>query len=121
MMTKTATIRSCNYWNETGFHVEKDKRYRYAAVGTWKDASILCNADGWSSELCDAFLGWAKRCREADWFQLVGSVDRLSPPILMGCSGTFIAPATGELYCYANDGYWAYANNSGSITLTVVP
>jgi hypothetical protein len=37
----------------------------------------------------------------------------------MDCSGTFVAPATGELYCYANDGYWAYANNSGAITLTV--
>lgn len=120
-MTKAAIIESCSYWNKTGFHVEKDKRYRYAAVGAWKDASVLCDADGWSSATCDLLLGWGKRCHEARWFQLVGSVDGQSPPIVMGSSGTFIAPASGELHCYANDGRWAYANNTGAVALTVAP
>lgn len=117
-MAGTATIESRRYWNPTGFHVEQGKRYRYRATGTWSDAAIVCDANGWSRWWAN-YLDWAKRCRHAHWFQLVGCVDRTSEPIVMGTEGTFIAPATGELYCYANDGYWAYGNNRGSVVLTL--
>lgn len=112
----TAPIDSRIKSNATGIHVEQGYTYRYAAVGIWHDAWIQCDADGWNQ-------WWAiplspfKRCRDADWFQLVADVGDATVPL--GTCGTFVAPASGELRCYANDGDCAYANNRGSITLTV--
>ena len=37
----------------------------------------------------------------------------------IGDGVTFTPKFGGYLYCYANDGWYAYANNRGSVSLTV--
>lgn len=116
-----ATVASREKWNRTGIELVAGQRYHYAAIGTWHDASILCDANGWTDVWRYGYVEWAKRCLAANWFQLVGSVGKASPMIVLGTGGEFVAPASGELYCFANDAEWAYGNNEGAIELTVVP
>jgi len=73
----------------------------------------------------------ARRYLEADWFALVGviangaGVDQAKNEInehetfLIGDGMEMDVKKAGYLYCYANDAWKFYFNNSGSITLTV--
>jgi hypothetical protein len=109
---------------KAGFRIGKVAQIAAAALGQgetfFKRFTSNANAD---------FLA-TKRVEEADWLELVGVVangskdlGKSNPPgnepfvIGKGCEGT---PALGGyLYCFANDAWYAYANNKGSVTLTV--
>ena len=75
---------------------------------------------------------WTKRVEEMQWFALVGVVangagvdnqDKSLPhtTFLIGDGTTHVVKRgkAGYLYCFANDAWQAYGNNSGSVRLTV--
>ena len=106
-------------WNDTRIDVTAGLTYQYVAAGLWTDWTRESDADGYSDPILDRFSLF-KRCRAALWFQLVAAVDKkVNHTICLGCSGQFIAPASGRLWAYANDAAFAYWNNKGSLTLTI--
>lgn len=106
-------------WNDTQIDVVEGLTYHYVADGKWTDWSRVCDADGYSETKLD-LLSFLKRCRSAQWFQLVAAVDqKLSHTIVLGRSGQFIAPRSGRLWAYANDAAFMYWNNQGSLALTI--
>jgi hypothetical protein len=108
-------------WNDTQIDVVAGLTYEYGADGYWTDWTRECDADGYSDPKLDMF-SVLKRCRAALWFQLVAAVDQKPHhTIVLGCSGQFIAPASGRLWAYANDATFAYWNNKGSLALTIHP
>jgi hypothetical protein len=106
-------------WNDTGWDVVLGHTYRFTASGTWCDSSIQTDADGF-----DRWYLWLFRSRRRSpserWFRLIGMVDR-EVPITLGASGTFQAPASGRLYCFANDWPSKRGNNRGSVCLYIEP
>jgi hypothetical protein len=114
-----ANIDSKNRWNDTGIHLIANHRYRYEAMGRWKDWYIECDANGYLNSLMD-LLRCIKRRPSARWFQLIGIIDKNTAYVIdLGTSGTFTAPVSGRLWAYANDAGFAYGNNSGSVELNV--
>jgi len=97
--------------------------YSLSARGRWKDASIECDAAGYPS--ANVFQRLTERLRRvpgAPWFALIGAVDRRSETcFVIGAGRTVVAPASGELTCFANDLRGFYFNNDGSVTVTVTP
>ena len=91
-------IDSAQIWNDTGIILTRNTVYRYAAVGTWTDATIACDADGYDSPnfLLKLAEHW-RRVPKARWFQLIGSIDRNpNVVVVLGASGTFVAPARAD-------------------------
>jgi hypothetical protein len=118
-----ATIESSQKWNDTGIDLIEGQKYKYEAIGEWKDGKMKsCDANGYSDFFLD-LLSWTKRNRHAKWFQLIGVVNKNTKnPLCTICfsdKGTFTAHASGRLWAYANDAWIAYGNNSGSIKLTI--
>jgi hypothetical protein len=107
-----------------GFRIGKVAQVAAAALGQgegiFQKFSHNANAD---------FVA-TKRIEEAKWFELVGVVangskdlGKTNPPgnepfiTGKGCEAT--PTLGGYLYCFANDAWYAYANNKGSVVLTV--
>jgi hypothetical protein len=102
--------------NRTGIELEAGVTYDCVATGSWKDASIVHDANGKDVPK----LRWwivLRRVRNADWFRLIGVVDGENH--LLGTHATITPSKSGELVCYANDVWFMYWNNTGSIELTV--
>lgn len=120
--TCTAVVRAREYWNPTGVEVGYLESYAIEAAGTWEDWGRSTDADGVADGLLQDLLSAAKRCPEAQWFQLVGSVgaseERLFP------LGTFAhwtnrTFGAGELFLFANDAPGFYWNNDGELTVRI--
>lgn len=99
-----------------------------------KAASVLGEAEQIYKELTgdnQADFWWTKRIEEYEWFALIGVIangrgtdDRGDPAphetFLIGAGlDPFTPKESGYLYCFANDAWLAYANNHGSVRLTV--
>lgn len=115
-------VRICSQvkWNDTKIDLIKGDQYKYKATGKWIDWFIKCDANGYSNFLMDFLFGQKKRTPSANWFRLVGVVDKdTSTTVKLGMEGIFIAPKSGRFFCYANDVSFAYWNNFGYIELTV--
>jgi hypothetical protein len=114
-----ATIDSKVKWNNTGINLVAGRQYHYQAIGKWKDWHIECDANGFSNPFMDLACRF-KRVPTAKWFQLIGAVDKdASHVIKLGTSGIFTAPVNGLLWAFANDAWFAYCNNSGSVELEI--
>jgi hypothetical protein len=114
-----ARIESTKRWNDTDIDLIENHHYKYTATGKWKDKDRICDADGYSDPNLDTF-SFLKRRRSAQWFQLIGAVDKKTKyTIDLGTNGNFTAPASGRLWVYANDANWFYFNNDGSIELHI--
>lgn len=114
-------IDADNPWNRTGLLLECGVRYRFEVVSCsgWRDGDIETDPDGYSSAKLLPFI-WLRRHPFAPWMKLIGSVGTTVTnyfPIGNGC--TKVAPASGELYCFANDASFRYKNNDGRLTLKV--
>jgi hypothetical protein len=109
-------------WNSTPFCLIQGQKYRFASQGTWKDASHECTATGYTDARLRWWEGW-RRYPEGQWFSLIGRIDGDSTLFDIGRiieqNEVFTAPATGTLSCFANDVYFMYWNNSGSVELDV--
>jgi hypothetical protein len=111
----SASVDSAAAWNDTGFDVIAGQTYRYTAEGTWCDWFIQTDADGFERWYM-APLRSGRRVKDAPWFRLIGAVDR-GAPVVLGKRGEFVAPASGRLYCFANDWPSARGNNKGRVCL----
>ncbi|MFJ7793837.1 hypothetical protein [Pseudomonas sp. NPDC096950] len=118
-------ISSRDKWAGTGVTLEQGRRYFFRASGTWRDAWIHCDANGYNR----TFLNLAKRflrCSTGDacWFMLIGAIGESTDSFFVIGDGArwsegWIAPASGKLSAFANDINGFYWNNSRSIILEV--
>jgi hypothetical protein len=118
-----ATIDSRVPWNHTGIRVRAGTTYVLTAAGTWIDKKYTSGPDGYDSpNLVMKAAEFNRRVRTAKWFALVCALDeRASTQFVVGRRVEYAAATGGELTCFANDWMSKYGNNSGSVTLTVMP
>lgn len=115
----TVTIRARERWNDTGIDLVAGATYRLVATGRWRDWFIDTDADGFTRWYLRPFR---RRVPGERWFKLIGCVGQdESRCFAIGKASTLVAPASGRLYCFANDAPSAYWNNEGELTLTVTP
>ena len=116
-------IPARNWWTKTSLELTKGKHYRFTATGSWKDAKYTCSATGYSEAKLDRW-SWLKRDPNALWFSLIGQIDQkrwtqFDIGHLLENNLTYTAVESGTLYCFANDVWFMYFNNSGSVELSV--
>lgn len=117
----TMEICARNFWNKTGIQLLAGQRYLMTADGHWIDFFIRHKPDGdpsnsWYLRLFES----KRRLPRENWFVLAGALDsNPSTAFRIGLHCEYIAPATGELTCFANDVPGFYWNNCGHVTLTV--
>jgi uncharacterized protein (DUF2235 family) len=127
---RTSRIYAINYWNPTGVFLRPEKEARYCArvvpgIGEpLHDASFTARSiagEDWQSvphKIADLLHG--KRMKSANWFALIGTVDKKNPWVIKD-GGIFSLPVGGELMCYFNDVELEifYENNSGWVVLEI--
>ncbi|WP_163931271.1 DUF2235 domain-containing protein [Paraferrimonas sp. SM1919] len=149
-------------WNWTGVYLQKGKRYRFLATGTWFDRNICCGPGGCDdgnfqfAEAIQAvgslfgkaeklFNRWfhrdnkkyqvsdfpfTKRVEDQDWFCLMGAIPKAENPdkdgsfvrpelFHIGDSSDYSPQTSGYLYCFANDAWGMYGNNSGEVSMII--
>jgi hypothetical protein len=111
------TIDAALHWNKTGYHLVAGHTYRLHAHGQWKDASHKCGPTGYSVWYLAAFAP-IRRYVRAPWFALIGTVSG-ADAFVIGDGRDWTAPRDGELWCYANDVWFMYGNNTGAISLDI--
>ncbi len=117
--------------NHTGIKLEQGKTYsiRFTEASSWCDAAITSDHQGWvrenlsgSQKLLHAFSRPFSRFWKTPLFGVVGGISghRFSRFDLSRTGNSqFEAPASGELYLFANDLWPMYFNNHGYLLLTV--
>ncbi len=125
---RTQRIYARKYWNATGVFLRPNARYRVRVVpGVGEplhDASYTAKSiDGedWNSFAHKtASLAHGKRKDDANWFALIGTVDKKHDQVLKD-GGEFSVKVGGQLFCYFNDVQveWFYENNSGWVVLDI--
>lgn len=125
---RTQRIYANRYWNETGVFVRPGVKYRINVVPgigePLRDASYLSpDIEGveWDSVAHkSAALLHGKRQDDANWFALIGTIDKKHAWIIKPES-EFTVPISGQLICYFNDVQMRvfYKNNSGWVVLEV--
>lgn len=121
-------------YNHTGIYFEKNNEYEISVKKvnnkqqTWKDASIVCDADGWDrddvklgiKEIAIAGTEPFRRVPKADWFCLCGSIGNTDDTAFkIGKKKKVKAGHTGELCLFANDLNRFYGNNFGKLSVTI--
>ncbi len=128
--SQTVNVLAKDKFNWTRVKLKQGHKYKVwsQASDKWKDDSIECNAKGWKSEELDFLketavktFERARRCPEANWFELVGAYDNDEKTefFRIGLASEFTAKQDGELYLFANDLKFKYDNNSGVLRVFV--
>jgi hypothetical protein len=111
-------VYSRKQWNATGVLLDRGIRYAYVVPPTeiWHDFYISTDADGYRKDYL-SFWEKYRRVPSENWFRLIGMVDQEPSLQLLFSAGsdTFIAPASGHLFCFANDMATMYWNNWGRV------
>lgn len=128
----TFSVRALEQYSWSGVRVEAGGDYAFEINEgeTWQDKDIVCGPEGWRTEDLPWFkeaviepLEKRRRCPNARWFELVGSIgDDGSHFFRIGKGGadrTYRSPVDGELCAFANDLRSTYGNNHGEIKVTV--
>jgi hypothetical protein len=118
---RTIVIPAREKWVNTGVPLTQGHEYELLASGTWHDASIACGPAGYSSPgLVFRLVERFRRAPRQNWFALVGTYDQdASSAFLIGDRCILSATRSATLHCFANDLGVMYANNTGSVELTV--
>ena len=127
---KNIRIYAGEVWNDTYLYLEEGGVYKFTAEGQWLDGGIPAGPSGSGGGFSVAKLFRTRRQEKSPWFMLMGEVacrlqaddpDKYQNQVIPIGDGTeATAEKSGYLYCYANDAWrWYYANNCGSVTLTV--
>jgi len=127
-------LAAADRYTEVG-PVQEGTRYRISADGQWKDWFIPATVHGFDSNFVLRIFESFRVLPGAKWFVLggvvalegatvrqldrhVGQFGMDVSPFLVG-SQTWVAPATGSLYVFANDVPWAYFNNTEAINFQI--
>jgi uncharacterized protein (DUF2235 family) len=125
------TVRAADQYNWSGVRLEKGRTYRFDidAQQRWQDDEISCGPSGWTSDQ----LPWYKehivrafedkrRVPDANWFELIGSLDDDDDFFRIGAGGAdglYTATRDAELYAFANDLKTRYDNNEGQLEVKI--
>ena len=127
----TIPIEAHKEWNNTQIRLVAGEEYHLKASGQWVDEYIVCDADGWPSDLLNLLFSLfglnllleatkgLLRVPEERLFTLIGSIDQQAPYFRIGGEARIAPQATGTLYCFANDVPFFYWNNWGKIQLMI--
>lgn len=120
-------------WNWTGVYIEKDNTYSFQVLPNqgWLDWHLPSGADGWPPSWFGSLMSWAKRDKDANWFELCGAIMVEGEPtvggvppapylIRIGNTRVFKAEDSGYLYCFANAIPGTYWKNRGSVLVRIV-
>lgn len=118
-------VPAADPWWAPPIIVHKGERYFFRATGKWLDASIEHDPNGRNISKLDIWKFLIRhKAADATWFTLIGSVDKNPDSFFSIGDGSrwpdgWVAPSTGQLYCFANDVRFMYCNNSQSIILEI--
>ena len=125
-LNETAQIAICArpWWNATGILLEAGSNYRFSCdlSQQWFDASIPSGADGYiSKNVLQSMTEKLRRVPVENWFVLMGAIDKdSSTTFRIGSMLNSYSPSkTGQLYCFANDLWLFYFNNSGALSILI--
>jgi hypothetical protein len=97
----------------SGIEITPGAQYQFQAEGKWKDAWIVCGAEGWRSVLTGL-----NRLPGQPIFSLCGTVGKNLDHVFhigkdcdWGLSAEFVGLPDRQLYCFANDWPFMYWNN----------
>lgn len=123
-------VEAATWWGSTGIQLIAGHTYRFEAAGRWFDAGISAGPEGY--DIKDELPAWkrplfrmAAPLRPLDtgdrWYMLLGRLGEHGRPFVIGGGGPPRRVAESEvLYATVNDLRWAYRNNTGCISLTVL-
>lgn len=126
-------VRAADRYNWSGVRLQANGAYEFALPDgqKWQDSSIVCGADGWTTEALAAELPWYKegiirrfesqrRLPAAAWFELVGALDDEDKDLFrIGLGCRHVPRRDADLYAFANDLMSKYGNNSGELRVNV--
>jgi hypothetical protein len=101
--------------------LRKGHTYQITACGGWKDRDTPCGPGGYRSNSLVLRLAVPLRRKwHANWFALIGAQrSLLARRFVIGEGITYQASRNGKLWCFANDVWFMYFNNKGSVEITV--
>lgn len=127
-------------FNNSGLKLIQGHSYLITATGTWKDGSCkTTDAAGFNSDECNSSVPgtylllknteYLRRGKNQNWFCLIGELFDQGANVFdnmladqqfrIGKSRTITPSVSGKLICFANDVITVYANNSGSVRVTI--
>ncbi|MBD2504620.1 hypothetical protein [Anabaena azotica] len=118
---QTVTIKARERWNETKIYLEVNATYLLEVQGEqfWYDWHIKSDANGYTEPSLRYVEFW-RRSPSNKWFALMGNINRKDNlSFLIGKKITYTPTINGELFCYANDLWSMYWNNTGQLLLTI--
>ena len=128
----TFDVHAREKFNWSGVRAESGGYYSFEIPEgeQWRDKNIDCGPEGWPNGLLTWLLAagvklveWLRRCKKANWFELIGAIGDGEENLFRigrgGADATYRAPVDGDLFAFANDLPWFYGNNSGKIQVTV--
>ena len=104
-------------WNKTVLEILPGETYQFEAEGRWTDSTFKTDADGYTNWYMNLY-NYFKRVKNAKWFELIGSIDKVNF-YRIGKKSTFTFREAGTLCLFANDVSGFYWNNSGKLLLTI--
>lgn len=111
------------HWNPSRIIARPGQRFLIEADNSiWSDDKNPCTASGSSTAGLQRFTSAMCRHKQAAWMELVGTLGRDHDHQFRVGSGAVWENTTkqeGELFFYANDVYFMYYNNTGSVMVTV--
>jgi hypothetical protein len=124
--SQVVRIFAARQWNDSQLILVKGGIYRFSVIPAnqeWESGSALLpiEADGRNLRFLLAAAPFL-RMPSAKWFSLVGTIDRKRRYYFKIGKGLdlFVAPASGELVCFANDiRILRRENNQGHLDLMV--
>ncbi len=120
-------VASAEHYVPTGVLLEIGGTYDISSDDSrWLDWHLAASADGRvEPTLTQSMAQWALRCKEGRWFQLIGALGRSDAhlfPVGMHLRWTYKGQSNEvepELQLFANDAWFAYFNNHGSVGVTI--
>lgn len=111
------------HWNPSRIIARPGQRFLIEADNSqWSDDKSPCTAAGTSNCGLQRFTSAMCRHKQAAWMELVGTLGRDHEHQFRIGAGAVWENTTGhegEIHFYANDVYFMYYNNAGSVMVTI--
>ncbi|KTD97591.1 phospholipase effector Tle1 domain-containing protein [Pseudoalteromonas sp. H71] len=128
--SQDVVVFASEFYNSTGLMLEQGATYRFTPYPEqyWFDDGIKCTPKGWHrdnvqlgvKEIPMALLEPFRRKPNADWFALIGAIDKSDRALFEIAQGADITMTkSGEFCPFANDLSRFYGANAGRIKLKV--
>lgn len=120
-------VSSSERWVSTGVLLDHGATYEISADDSkWVDWHIAsCAAGQERPTFSQSLAQWALRCKQGRWFQLIGAAGHSDDhcfPVGKFLRWTYEGHGGHtplQLHLFANDAWFAYFNNHGSVNVTI--